>query len=222
MTLAKALRKAARYVLDTLAPPDPEVRAVEDMTLSMLRDVVSTRGHIERVDGVRAFLPYRTDEVRKALVELKMYKNVRIVKLFAALTYEHLVEELSDLMLFENFSDPLLVPIPMTGRDRRKRGWNQCELLARELSRLDRDAFVEPRYDALEKTRQTDDQVGKGRAERRDNLASCFGVADESAVRGRNMGVIDDIVTRGSPLVEERRALLHAGARAVLCVAVAY
>lgn len=222
MRLAKPIRYALRYALDTIAPPDPAIREIEDMDLPTFASKVATARPASRSNDMRAYLPYKNEIVRNALVELKMYKNVRIVRLLAAITYDYLAEELSELSLFENFSNPLLVPVPMTRKDKRKRGWNQCELLAREISRVDRSLFMDFSCDALVKIRQTDDQVGKDKGERALNLVNSFAVSRQEAVRGRNVIVLDDIITTGSTLGEARRALLQAGARVVVCVAVAY
>ncbi|HEU0085747.1 MAG TPA: hypothetical protein VFQ59_02205 [Candidatus Paceibacterota bacterium] len=41
------------------------------------------------------------------------------------------MEELSDLILLENFSNPVLVPIPLSRKRLRERGYNQCEILVK-------------------------------------------------------------------------------------------
>jgi competence protein ComFC len=171
-----------------------------------------------REDGIIAFFPYRNDIVRKALVELKDFRNKKIEKLIGTVVCTKLVETIANM----GIERPLLVPVPMTKKALRARGWNQCELIAGELSNADEGKMMEMRTDAIYKIRDTGDQVGRTRGERLASLESCMIVSDEARVSGRNVIVLDDIVTTGATLAEAKRALLQAGARAVICVAVAF
>jgi competence protein ComFC len=208
--------RAVRYALDTIAPPDPLIREIENMTPAEFERRVSGIAS-RRPDGVIAFFPYRNEVMRKTLVELKDFRNRKIERLIGGLMCARLLA--MDGMHFEH---PLLVPVPMTKKALRKRGWNQCELIAREISKADRERRIEMRTDVLYKTRDTGDQVGKTREERLASLDSCMTAMDQSAVRDRVVILLDDIVTTGATLGEAKRALLQAGARAVICVAVAF
>jgi ComF family protein len=221
--------RAAQYALDTVAPPDPLIREIENMTPAEFERRVS--GPISRrPDGTTAFFPYRSETMRTALVELKDFRNGKIERLIGMLMRDRLIEMLNGPEGFSRKGGAtrarpethLLVPVPMTKKALRKRGWNQCELIAREISKADGEKRMETRTDVLRKTRDTGDQVGKTREERLASLESCMKVENDIEVRGRNVIVIEDIVTTGATLGEAKRALLQAGARAVICVAVAF
>jgi len=55
--------------------------------------------------------------------------------------YDELVEKLSEEKLWGRPSAadgrPILLPIPISSKRRRERGWNQCEIIAEELQKLD-------------------------------------------------------------------------------------
>ncbi|PIQ68235.1 MAG: hypothetical protein COV91_05240 [Candidatus Taylorbacteria bacterium CG11_big_fil_rev_8_21_14_0_20_46_11] len=51
--------------------------------------------------------------------------------------YDELLAFLEEYAPLTNFTEPLLVPIPLSKRRERKRGFNQCELLCEEIRRLD-------------------------------------------------------------------------------------
>ena len=51
--------------------------------------------------------------------------------------YHIILEELSDLSIMENFKNPILIPIPLTKKRQRERGYNQAELIAKKLIELD-------------------------------------------------------------------------------------
>lgn len=224
------LARGLLYALDTIAPPDPLVRNIENMSPTEFETGVSggaTKQDLvvpTRDDGIIAFLPYRNDIVRAALVELKDFRNRKIERLIGGLVCEKILSMILDssAMRGKRPDDTLLVPVPMTKKALRKRGWNQCELIAREISRADVGKRMEMRTDVIYKIRDTGDQVGRTREERLASLGSCMIAGKDVDIRGRDIIVLDDIVTTGATLGEAKRALLQAGARAVICVAVAF
>ena len=104
-----------------------------------------------------------------------------------------------------------LVPVPMTARARRKRGYNQSLLLCEEFSRK----LSIPVVDAAEKRRETEPQKTLGRREREHNLEGCFRVTDRAAVKGKTLLIVDDTLTTGATVSELAGALKKAGAERV-------
>ena len=104
-----------------------------------------------------------------------------------------------------------LVPVPMTVRARRKRGYNQSLVLCEEFSRK----LSVPVVDAVEKRRETQSQKFLGRKERESNLEGCFHVTDRAAVKGKTLLIIDDTLTTGATVSELARTLKKAGAEKV-------
>lgn len=104
-----------------------------------------------------------------------------------------------------------LVFVPMTDKAYKKRGYNQSRLIAEELSRLGGP----PVLDAAVKQRETDSQKTLGRSEREKNLERAFHITDRSAVKGKNLLIIDDTLTTGATVSELANALYRAGAARV-------
>ena len=114
---------------------------------------------------------------------------------------------------------PLLVPIPLGRRRRLARGYDQAALLARAFARTARAAeALSPR--ALARIRETQPQVGRDRAARLGNVRGAFR-ADPRRVRGREVLLLDDVVTTGATADSAAEACLRAGARSVRVVALA-
>lgn len=108
-----------------------------------------------------------------------------------------------------------VMPVPLHPRRLVERGFNQCTLLARAVARqLD----VPLESSRLRRVIATSPQAGKSGAERRAGLEGAF-VA--RGVRGRAVALVDDVVTTGSTLDAASRALAAAGARSVVCIALA-
>lgn len=109
----------------------------------------------------------------------------------------------------------VVVPIPLAARRRRRRGFNQAELIAREVAAV-LDVPIEPA--ALVRTRESEAQASLGAAERATNLLGAFRA---ERVAEQRVILVDDITTTGSTLTEGARALHANGASAVFALAVA-
>ena len=80
---------------------------------------------------------YSDRRVKKAIKLFKYGNRRSLAKVFAELVYNNtLLEELSELRLTKNFTEALLVPIPISGKRFRERGYNQMELVGANSHRL--------------------------------------------------------------------------------------
>ncbi len=104
--------------------------------------------------------------------------------------------------------DALLVPVPLHARRQAERGFNQSELVARELARLARLSLC---ADALVRPRLTAPQTGLTAAARRTNVAKAFAVRRRAVVAGRTIILVDDVVTTGATALACARCLRQAG-----------
>jgi len=111
----------------------------------------------------------------------------------------------------------LVVPIPLSACRRRERGHDQAAALAVHLARSAGRPCVRA---ALRRIRATPPQVGRGRAERARNVAGSF-AADARRVAGREVVLVDDVVTTGATADAAAEALKAAGASRVVVVALA-
>ncbi len=104
-----------------------------------------------------------------------------------------------------------IVPVPLHKRRRKKRGFNQAEVLAKELGR---ELGIPVLTNLLIRVRDTRPQKELNEAERKNNLKRAFKISG-SIVQLDYILLLDDIYTTGSTLDAAAAALLAAGAREV-------
>lgn len=113
-----------------------------------------------------------------------------------------------------------VIPVPLSPRRVRRRGYNQAQLLARPVARALRVPLL---VDVVRRVRETPPQVGLSAVARKDNLRSAFAVdpGRRDALRGCRCLLIDDVMTTGATLHACATALKRAGATQIHVVTVA-
>lgn len=142
----------------------------------------------------------------RALVHgLKYEKYINIAKFFAPLMHKTLLEN-PEMLEAEYF-----VPVPIHKKRFKKRGFNQAEVLARELSSL---ADI-PYINALTRIKDTKSQTKLTKKQRAENIKEAFTCTMPSEIKKKAVILIDDVCTTGATLEECAKVLKKAGAREV-------
>lgn len=107
-----------------------------------------------------------------------------------------------------------LVPVPLHWKRSWSRRYNQSGELARIIGKA---AHVPVLPDTLQRIRPTEQQFGLSKSERARNVQGAFAVppAKKSAIHGRKIVLIDDVLTSGATADACARALLRAKAASV-------
>jgi ComF family protein len=144
-----------------------------------------------------------------------------LIHLFKYGKVRTLARPLSDLLaaaLPRDEKFDAIVPVPLHWWRRLRRGYNQSELLARQIARR----TGVPCLHALRRTRPTNVQAGLSNRERRRNVAGAFQPDRASkALKNRNVLLVDDVMTTGSTGAACAAALKRAGAARVALLTVA-
>ena len=116
-------------------------------------------------------------------------------------------------------ADLLVVPVPLHRSKRKQRGFNQARALAgfaiKALAKSHPEWHLTLAPRALVRQRSTESQAGLTPRQRRSNVRGAFTVSDPGAVRGRNILLIDDILTTGATARAAAQSLKRAGAASV-------
>jgi len=207
-----------------------------DLCINCIRDFPSAER--ESAEWIFPLYDYRHPPVKKALWLLKYKDKKRLAKIFAEILYGNIIEELSDLSVMQNFTDAILIPIPLSKKRYRERGYNQAELICKELVKIDQATYLRDSVnmsksnftligDILIKPKETKHQAHiENRSERLKNIVGSFAVKNAegniSLIKGKNIILIDDITTTGATLAEARKILKQSGARKIIAFTIAH
>lgn len=130
---------------------------------------------------------------------------------FKFLGIRRLSKPLSEFLLFYDTKGiDSVVPVPLSPKSLKNRGFNQALLLSRHLSDEKKIPLL---MDVLRKIVDTPPQVGLSAKERAANVKKAFACTGE--VTGLNVLLIDDVMTTGATVNACSKQLLSAGAKSV-------
>jgi len=112
----------------------------------------------------------------------------------------------------------VIIGVPLHKSRFQQRGYNQADWIAEGLSEA---LNVPAATDILARTRFRDSQTRKNRLERWENVKTSFTVLKPEAVAGKNVMIVDDVLTTGATLEACAIELLRAGCKSVSVVTLA-
>lgn len=177
--------------------------------------------------GCKQHLPKFTQGITPFVYRGETAGLVNRIKNGTPLLAYYFAEQMADAFLkthktaldFSQEQDGLLViPVPLTEKRRKHRGYNQAEFLAKAVCKAlgRKGCKAETEDGILVKRRETPQQKHKNYHERMENVAGAYHVAKRKACRGRTVLLVDDILTTGATGSECAEKLISAGASEVV------
>jgi ComF family protein len=99
----------------------------------------------------------------------------------------------------------VVVPVPLHESRLRQRGYNQSDCITEGIAKGLRKQY---NFSALDRSEATSTQTRKHRFERYRNVENIFKVTDKNSIAGKNIMLVDDVITTGSTLISCAEALL--------------
>lgn len=142
--------------------------------------------------------------VRECIIKFKFKNKKYYSRYFAEVMAEYIKNTTKS-----EYNYDYITCVPMHKRKKRLRGYNQTELIARNLSKILNVSYV----NSLKKIRNTIQQSTLSSKEREHNIKNAFVCCAD--VKGRHILLIDDVLTTGHTINECSKILKKAGAETV-------
>ena len=155
----------------------------------------------EVVAATSYFYYYKEGRYSNLIHHLKYYDHPEVGTYLGRLA----ANELKQSEFFDGID--LIIPVPLSKKKYRKRGYNQCDYIAQGISQI---IGADLHTHCIERTVNTDTQTRKSRSERWKNTEKIFQVTHANTLRGKHILLVDDVATTG--------ATLHACTSAILKV----
>ncbi|MEK7641884.1 MAG: phosphoribosyltransferase family protein [Patescibacteria group bacterium] len=238
MTPTRFGLRIGKIILDALFPLSPAEQELlsyspKDAYLS-LPPAPDFSGLALPLPGARSVFAYQDERVSKLVWSIKYKKSPWAIQLGGYALLRMILQEHQSATTPENLKKTLIVPVPITPRRRRERGYNQCELLIDEVERLAKiessGSFIFEK-NLLIRTQHAARQTLKGRADRLESARGIFSIDHEVlerlnyqdiAARKAPVLIIDDVITTGSTVHEAIKTLKGVGFENVRALSLAH
>lgn len=172
----------------------------------------------KKLYGLYSALPYKEKSLTRKLIHKFKYQPYakELAKTLGDIVIDHLIITGRNN---ENFwKDSILIPVPLSKKKLKSRGYNQSEELAKEISK---HIGLPIATDVLFKIKETPPQMKLTKEERKNNLKESFLVKNPEKIKNKKIFLIDDVYTTGSTMEECANVLRTLGAKQVFGIVIA-
>lgn len=164
-------------------------------------------------DGAIAAMGYGTYE-RRLIFSLKYDGRTYVAPVIAQILYDALLKVLKEEGSCQHLLADVVVPVPVSRKRLRERGFNQTEKIAKHFCKR---SGIKMTPNALLRTKDTVAQRALSAFERQQNMRGVFSVNPKSrhCIEGKSVLLLDDIYTTGATAKECCQALRKGGASKV-------
>lgn len=217
------IKKIKNFLLETLFPT--KCLGCEEKNEILCNNCLVKISLAEREteDNILAVFDYRDPIIKKAVWELKYHHKRYIGEKLGQLLYEFLLEEISDMRTIVSGRPILVIPVPISNKKIKLRGYNQSLFIAKGFCDASEVGVFELKKDIIFKKINNIPQAKiTNRKRRLENVRGVFDIKNEIVVKGRTIIVIDDVTTTGGTIGEIIKVLKKSGAKKVIGFAVAH
>ena len=188
--IIKIIKIALEALLDIIYPYDNKciICGVE----GFLGICSKCKSEIKRVHQQEEIMAYGNygGVLKKLILNLKYHKSFIAGKVLADLLCQIIIEK--------KLSIDCICYVPISKDSLKKRGFNQCSVLAKNISSI----LDIPVIDCLVKVKETKEQKLLGKEERMKNILDAFEIKNKEKLFKKNILLIDDVYTTGATINE--------------------
>lgn len=198
------------YFIDLLFPPRPDELVVRTLSVENISALLDPKLATLTCPETIVLFSFVNPAVRSLIHEAKYHGNTN--------AFTMLAHGLLAYLGTNSLHNPIIVPIPLSGARRRKRGFNQIE----EIARLAATRTPIPvNTHILKRIRDTAPQTTLSRSERERNMRHAF-IATSTIDSKHTYIIVDDVITTGATLQAAINAMKKKGATRIIPLALAH
>ena len=146
-----------------------------------------------------SLMPFETNTLSQRLIHDLKYNNYQDISILFG---RAIAENIKQNNIYAQID--YIIPLPLHSKRIKKRGYNQSELIAAEVSR---QLGVPLNTTNVYRTRNNESQTQKSLTERVENVKNIFTLCDSTLFADKTILLIDDVITTGSTIIACCKAL---------------
>ena len=144
------------------------------------------------IERATSMFLYEGENTRKILHSIKYFDKPEI----AAMLAKTFVQESEGNGFFDGID--MIIPVPLAKKKARKRGYNQCDFIAKGLGQT---TDITVRDDIVKRVVNNPTQTHLSPQERKTNVQGIFQVVKPEELKGKHVLIVDDVITTGSTVL---------------------
>ena len=153
------------------------------------------------------------DEIRNLILDYKFNDKSYLYELFSKIITKN--EKICGIL--EKYD--IIIPVPIHKKRKQKRGYNQSELITRQISKKIPSLVHEST--AIQKIKHNIEQSSLSKEKRKQNVKNVYKIINKEKIENKNIVLFDDIYTTGNTVNEISKILKQNGANKILVLTIA-
>lgn len=159
-------------------------------------DVYSRLSSFEKIYAAYSYLLFSDKGIVKNLIHSIKYEgNIGLAE-FVAKNFAKNIKNIVDA--------DCIIPVPLHPQKRKKRGYNQSEIITRTMANV---LNVESDITSLVRLKNTSTQTKKDAESRANNMKNAFKVVNRLGIENKKILLVDDVITTGATILECVKAI---------------
>lgn len=175
---------------------------------------------------IYALYEYRHPTVKKILTDAKYRKKWSALRAFGPYLASAMIDIVSEYIELNNYKQILIIPVPISNKRLKKRGFNQAQIIAesifKNINKEERSGY-KLALNVIKKVKDKTPQASiHSKKERLNSPKGTFEIINPALLAGSICIIIDDITTTGGTINEVRRMLIASGAQDAFGLTIAH
>lgn len=209
-TIFKKIVNIGKEILDIIYPPEEKcIICDESGFIGICPSCKSDIKVLEMDDNRNVSYGFYGGALKKLILEFKYSSN------FVA--GEILSKFLLEIIKSKNINGDVICYVPMTKKAIKKRGFNQCKIIANNIGFYTNINVS----NCIKKAKNTREQKTLSKDERNINVKDAFIIDSNIDIAGKDVILIDDVITTGATVNECKNILIKNGANKITILTIA-
>lgn len=153
------------------------------------------------------------DKIRNLILDYKFNEKSYLYKLFSKIIIKN--EKICGILKKYD----IITPVPIHKKRKKQRGYNQSELIAKQIALNIQNLKYE--NDILQKIKNTLPQSSLTKKQRKENVKNVYKLVNKEKIKNKKIIIFDDIYTTGSTLNAISKILKENGAKEIIVLTIA-
>ena len=153
------------------------------------------------------------DKIRNLILDYKFNEKSYLYKIFSEIIIKN--EKICGILKKYD----IMIPVPIHKKRKKQRGYNQCELIVKEI--INKMGCIKYENKVLLKIKNNNMQSSLSKDQRKQNVQNVYKIINKEKIKDKKVVIFDDIYTTGNTVNSVAKILKENGAKQITIITIA-